>query len=777
MKLSLKDNLAYEIHEEIEIDKHIYSRKNKVIEYLKDHHKYYAFIAATNSGKTYSLLKICVEENIPVVFVVPLKMLNEQKFKEIMDFAAGKVFIIRSSDNINGINATTLEQINEAIKNGANIILCVYDSLNKLFMSKEFNPNQYILAIDESHNLVSQLDFRKETAVKVIYQKENLFRKIIYVTATPEIALPDFWYDLRIIKFKPTEDVILPEYKISIVDYSNMLNYGKRDFLRDKVYFSLNLIINRLKNDKQVFFFYDDFKVLKKLSYLVLKFTDNRPENILLLSSETKGDKGYQFIVENEKFEPYRKLILSTRLISDGINIKESLASLIILDLSDYLLKRQLIGRFRNGVDEIIDLHFSISENIGEIPSRKEIIQENIEYSKNYLKLLSGKARRLKTNFVQDPLQHIEYFNENGELKEFWPSYAQNYLKIFNRYVHNNINLLHEYYKDICNYSTEFSELKSDDFDIGFMQFETVYDTDIVDFEEFKHNFNELFVDAIVAYEITKKEFYFINQWNRQKVDNFWLAISLDFEERIFQKNEDLPRLLNTFEKKTNDVYKITYVLYHHLKNGVNIELLKLIAEKCEFNVTKINSDIELIKLYSFFILLSDLKIFQEIAELDIPLRKIDPLLSFVQEFYQKFILDNNSSMTKKEYDEFVKKLKHVSLIPDDFSITFNYLHLNVFRGSYKSGLKTLNGIKDLNKVLEIDSLFTGEEELVILGIEILIRGIELNANDTDRIKDVVYKLRKISKNQFVNNEYEKPKISITSHPAVKKYAISEIFH
>ena len=166
-----------------EFDDYISDRKAEIISMLTDKECYY-FIAETYSGKTFSILNIAHEEKIKLVFAVPLRIIALQKHEEFRDDHHIHIPILMGED-IN--NPLPFESSAEAIMNGpeTNVIVSVYDSVRTLLDNEHFTANEYVLVIDECHNLVTQNNFRS-SAINSIEEYKGKFKKVIYLTGTIE---------------------------------------------------------------------------------------------------------------------------------------------------------------------------------------------------------------------------------------------------------------------------------------------------------------------------------------------------------------------------------------------------------------------------------------------------------------------------------------------------------------------------------------------------------------------------------------------------------------
>ncbi len=110
-------------------------------------------------------------------------------------------------------NKYGLHCIHEGIMpNDDPIQIGTYDSIIKL--EKIETPlSDYVLVVDEAHNLVSESGYRTE-AMNNIIGYQDAFHKVIYFTATPiEIMKDSIYKDFKVFRFHD----ILPDIKYKLV--------------------------------------------------------------------------------------------------------------------------------------------------------------------------------------------------------------------------------------------------------------------------------------------------------------------------------------------------------------------------------------------------------------------------------------------------------------------------------------------------------------------------------------------------------------------------------
>ena len=332
--------------EPIVFTNYLEEHRDRLINILNDETSY-NIIAPMSGGKTTTLLKLADEKKIKTIMLVPYVSLALQKakdFKKKYDIVLG---CVHGGDYENKIESTPRNEIIANIRN-ENPIISVYDSLSRIISiiedeSNKANPlKDYILIIDESHNLVTQSDFRLAAIYRILTAQVK-FKKVIYLTGTPECTLLNKYQTIQFIKNTPP-----PPAAIHLINYSNN---------------GLQKIFNHIMSVEitgKVIVAIDDIKKLEVLKILLIKFKGIDENSIKVISSKDKSEEAYVTILEEELIPNEVQFLLTTRIISDGINIFDTnVQHLYFLNMKDYWLKRQFISRFRKGVENVYDFNNS----------------------------------------------------------------------------------------------------------------------------------------------------------------------------------------------------------------------------------------------------------------------------------------------------------------------------------------------------------------------------------------------------------------------------------
>lgn len=404
-------------------------------------------IAGMGAGKTDAVIEAAYDSGKRVILLVPLQIIARQKyFKYSKRFNIGLVHGRRTLTN-NESDYITSKKINEIIDDDdIKIILCVYNSLPKLFDSEGFDPEKFILVIDEIHNFVTQINFRFNE-ISYIKEQQSKFLQRITLTGTPEGTL---FNPNKTFIFKPRNQYNKQEVKL--IAYHNNGLY--------KLY---NLLLQSSKDDRKIILI-DDLAKLRKLRFLLI-YAGIDSSEVKIFSSETKQSDEFYYVEKQQRINSKIKYLLTTRVLAEGASIfGSSKVSIYILDSTDLIMKRQFIRRFREGISEVYDmLPFNSKEseplfNIYEKFNRlKTLFQKRLENNA----LLMAESRLLKLQalnssfrkpYVEDyPFIYKSALDDKLKISE--EAIANNLLLTLNRKITKNIRVNRQYYEDVAGFN------------------------------------------------------------------------------------------------------------------------------------------------------------------------------------------------------------------------------------------------------------------------------------------------------------------------------------
>jgi len=328
-----------------------------------------------------------------------------------------------------------------------NIIVSTYDGLQKIFKAG-IDPTNYILIHDEYHNYTQQVSFRSK-AISYVLSKEPLFKKVICITGTPEGVLAN---NYKTIIFKPKRKAPLLKY--------NIIQYTKKG-LESLV---KHILANPVKG--LTFILINNLNQLNLVKERLIN-SGIKPDEIGLLSRYEKDNTLFQSIVTIQTIPSQFKYILTTNVISDGINIlNDNVAAVYTLNIFDAILERQFIARFRRGVENIY--HFCKLEESEEtylynleeeISQRINLNRELAAQYQRYLDLLDWPLRGInfiESNLLPEDYIYLDYTTNQVKVNEHKIRY--NTLQELHLNMNKNVELLKEYMEEFGKYTVQISK-------------------------------------------------------------------------------------------------------------------------------------------------------------------------------------------------------------------------------------------------------------------------------------------------------------------------------
>ena len=244
--------------------------------------------APTGSGKTYTIVKIFKElaqESIDRVFIIlcPNRVQNEQNGKEY---------------NINVIVGGKKAEQFISVSSG------VYEKIKEI--NEAYRDKQITLVVDEAHELIESIGYRKKSIEEIDQITEKTFNTI-HLTATDRKLLEYYNYNFRY-KFEPS-------YKQN--NLQNLSIIRTDDIV--KTFYTL-VKDNHEKGLKSLAFISGSKKDIKDTGDTLRK----QGYKVGIITSEDKQSSLYLNIVENSTIPDDYDIVLSTKVLECGTNIKNT---------------------------------------------------------------------------------------------------------------------------------------------------------------------------------------------------------------------------------------------------------------------------------------------------------------------------------------------------------------------------------------------------------------------------------------------------------------------
>ena len=212
-------------------------------------------------------------------------------------------------------------------------IFMTYDKAS--IVEENVNPSEYVMIIDEAHNLVNHVDFRKG-AIHNLQKFSGNCKAVIYMTATPEYINQK---DLDLVIKIDQEN--LPLKKAHVFKYkSQAVNKVADAVVSQHIPGTIDVIYIRSKSQISML-----QKLLQQKSIESHIIQGDLKDNSQVYDNLSK----HQRLSENNILKE-GGVLLTTNLIVDGVNIKdENIGNCFLINIQSTTDLIQFPSRFRNG--------------------------------------------------------------------------------------------------------------------------------------------------------------------------------------------------------------------------------------------------------------------------------------------------------------------------------------------------------------------------------------------------------------------------------------------
>ena len=279
---------------ELSVDKYLAEQKAALIEAVKSEGQFLAIDAPTGAGKTTFCAQLAAELDTPIVIAVPTKAIARQQAAISKEYFA--LFGTRNRA--------------KAQRAGRHkVVFCTYDTVHHLP-----DLRHRILVIDEAHELVNAFDYRHDAIDKLmILSKQS--RKVILLSGTMPDLLP-VALDAQLIKIKREQS---NKVRLHTIESSGRSLEKLTEDLTDE------LLRCDFSGDKVHFAYVQSTKELKAIKSALVKAGKVKAEEVSILARQVYegGEvRVLDTLTKKEAIEKGIKLVLTTCIISTGVNIK-----------------------------------------------------------------------------------------------------------------------------------------------------------------------------------------------------------------------------------------------------------------------------------------------------------------------------------------------------------------------------------------------------------------------------------------------------------------------
>ena len=309
-------SLAIEFDRTLPIKKHVSEQLKSILDYT-DQNRKTILIAETGTGKTTAFLMGFTKyrPNKRLLLLAPLTAIVEQtkaKFKDVV-----------------ALTGKSISEEHTKAKT-ANIVIATYEQGYKHLW--DTNTFDYV-AIDEVHNLITANSYKSESIKNITSILDSY--KIIGLTGTPNPLFYSIGYKLVSVKKEYQQKVDVN----FIVDNRNPLKIALQHLLKVKGKCIIRINSRKIANDLKT-------EVIKLKKYI--------KSEILILNSDShiKNGKEFQHLITHSTFNDNIKLVITTSIIDEGLNINQNGFTDAVFIETDYHpmpeAVKQFFARFRN---------------------------------------------------------------------------------------------------------------------------------------------------------------------------------------------------------------------------------------------------------------------------------------------------------------------------------------------------------------------------------------------------------------------------------------------
>ena len=408
-------------------------------------------------------------------------------------------------------------------------IFMTYDKADILYKSG-INPKDYIMVIDEAHNIVIQDVYRKKQIHNLIKLSKKC-KTVIYMTATPDYI--NYKYVNLMIKLEPNVTKIKSAIIVKYNEDSNSV--------------LPNIIFKQHTPETVDIIYIKNINSLKKIESVInSKYPDIKTH---LLCAENKNESDiydnlskYQNLTEFSKCNTY-DFLFTTNLIVDGVNINDTnIGNIYLIDPDSPTDLVQFPARFRNGYLNYFIFITGKQPAIGKLPfSRQNQVEKyyNIAY---YQKESFDDINNSRDNNNIHLIDQYNLLSENGFIQESTILFKVQQLEA--QRMRSNINCLKRYLENsIYGYNFKVYEqlVKSLEGDYFTIDEISISNNSIKD----NKTGNEITLIKILTediYKVLKNEL--IKDYLKSNKSNLFPDISYQYNIQIHTKTNKFNRLL-----------------------------------------------------------------------------------------------------------------------------------------------------------------------------------------------------------------------------------------
>lgn len=308
--------LSIKFNSEMKIGYYLSDDFDKVASIIENNKKTCVY-AGTGYGKTKAFVDYFKNKvGCKTIFLVPLQVLANQ---------------VAAKYKIPCLIGESTPQMHSLAKR-LNIFVATYEQGVKHIATGQFD---YIV-IDEFHNMITANSYKEEALSNLSQKLEHVDSKIIGLTGTPSTIMRRLGFHmLRVTRNKPETMFVNERFtnrRGHFIVINHILEFGGKSIFR------LNST-NDLQSIKE--------ELIHNYGY--------KEDAVLVLysSKSIKNSEAYKLLVDKERFADEVKIVLTTAMIDEGLNIKQTdFENIVYVESNDYFPRpepiKQFFARVRN---------------------------------------------------------------------------------------------------------------------------------------------------------------------------------------------------------------------------------------------------------------------------------------------------------------------------------------------------------------------------------------------------------------------------------------------
>jgi len=550
----------------IKVNKWLSEKKEEICNHILGH-KHTIIVAPTGVGKTKLVIKDLPEYTDKRILVLQSLMATNSQTSNQYEIPYIDGFVCEN-------------EVKTMINNGNKVITTTYEGLKKVTKC-DIDFNNWIVIMDEAHNLLTSNDYRFK-ALKFIMECKEKFPNFVYLTGTHYGVFGDDPVIEIEREHNPFENT-----EVNVIAYEKKL-----EAIYQIVKQSKNKTIVLLNNRNDINMLTD--LIRKKINKSVGK-----------LNRDLKHTDIYKHIIKHNCLPENLDILFTTQVIAEGISINDKGYNIVMLSQDLPHLQKQFLSRFRHGCDKIYVLYRNNKE-LNDLDNYTLMVKDRIKKIKKYCNLLS--RHKMEAELVSNIKFEVDQYKEEYLI-------ALKKINILNKYIiwdgykyipnqfQIRLDIMRKYYRKIYNNPFFLSDMYKS-WSVGEQKINSInIEEEITKELKEKRATNKKKIknyNKELAEKIDKNEYVKVNDGIHAE-KNLILAT---FEYKKYSqkpKHSMIPtNTLEEYYKNNNHIIDLkmlkNYVKLHKMKSCIDEQNEKDLLKLAQESTRKVNNKLKIIK-------------------------------------------------------------------------------------------------------------------------------------------------------------------------------------